>query len=196
MQLALVIYFFKNWNNSVFCSGFHHYLGPAFASAAEDARPKGSKHHLLLINFLKTQTNQTCLPSFTNSHFKRPIHAISQKLILWQCLGRPMPQRMENSLYKPSSMKLNDLQCVKAGKRTELVADSHPIVWMTLGDSFPHTLCSAETIIRAKQNLSNSENATGVFLFKIVQFRSSSCHACAWVWLGWAHGKKAHLTPF
>lgn len=107
-----------------------------------------------------------------------------------------MPQRMEKSLYKPIFMTLSDLQCVKAGKRTELVADNHPIIWMTLGDCCPHTLSSAETIIRARQNMSNSENATGIFLFKVVQFWSSSCHIGAWVWSGWAHGKKAHLAFF
>lgn len=33
-----------------------------------------------------------------------------------------MPQIMEKSLYKPSFVKLSDLQHVKAAKRTELVA--------------------------------------------------------------------------
>lgn len=119
--------------------GSSHYLGPALLSAAGDAKPKGSKHHLLITDFFKTQTNQTYLPSFTISHVKRPIHVISQKLILWPCLGRSMPQRMEKSLYNPSFVKMSDLQHVKAGKKTELVADNHPIIWMTLGDSCPHT---------------------------------------------------------
>lgn len=171
-------------------------LGPALLSAAGDARPKGSKHHLLKIHFFKTQTNQACLLSFTISHVKRPIYAISQKLILWQRWGRPMPQRMEKSLYKPNFRKLSNLQHVKSGERRELVADNHPIIWMTLGHSCPHTLPSAETIIRARQNLSNSENATGVLLFKVVPFWSSSHHTCAWVWLGWACGKKAHHALF
>lgn len=95
-----------------------------------------------------------------------------------------MPQIMEKSLYKPSFVKLSDLQHVKAAKRTELVADNHPIIWMTLGNRCPHTLSSVETVTRARQNLSNSENATGLFLFKVVQFWSSSHHACAWIRLG------------
>lgn len=48
---------------------------------------------------------------------------------------------------------------VKAGSRTELVADHHPIIWMTAGDSCPHSPSSAETAVRARQNFSNSESA-------------------------------------
>lgn len=107
-----------------------------------------------------------------------------------------MPRIMEKSLYKPSFVKLSDLQHVKAAKRTELVADNHPIIWMTLGNRYPHTLSSVEAVTRARQSLSNSENATGLFLFKVVQFWSSSHHTCAWIRLGWAHGGKAHHALF
>lgn len=93
-------------------------------------------------------------------------------------------------------MELSDLQHVSAGKRTELVADNHPIIWMTLVHSCPHTLVSAETIIRARQNLSSSGNATGIFQFKVVQFWSSSHYTRAWVLLVWAYGKKAHHALF
>jgi len=47
---------------------------------------------------------------------------------------------------------------VKAGSGTELVADHHPIIWMTPGHSCPHAPSSAETAARARQNISNSES--------------------------------------
>lgn len=57
---------------------------------------------------------------------------------------------------------------MKAGSRTELAADHHPVIWMTPGGSCPHGPSSAETAVRARQNIANSESV----------FRSSTGQGC------------------
>lgn len=106
----------------------------------------------------KSKKKKKKLPpiSFTEvelSHVKTPRHVLSQKIILEKSLGGPMLQRMEKSFYKPSFVKPSHFSHVKAGSRTELVADHHTIIWVTPRQSCLHTRSVAGTAIRTKQNI-------------------------------------------
>lgn len=47
---------------------------------------------------------------------------------------------------------------MKAGSRTALVVEHHPVIWMTPGDGCPHNPSSEKTAVRARQNVSNSKS--------------------------------------
>lgn len=182
-------FFFLNETILFSVKSFIHCLGPcsplwcrrwqAKEAKSSSTEKKPNKKHYLFNSRASTLLHNSRAQSCEEAQ-----PCIKPKTISEENFGRAYGPENVKTLYKPSFVKPSH---VKAGSRTELVVDHHPIIWVTPGDvlTLPPVL---RLLSEPEKKFQTLKVFSEVFLVKVVQVWSSSHHTCAWVWLGWAQG--------